>query len=113
MRFAEQIQQEFSRGGFFYNIRKMAFTKIEAVRAIEKIRHLDAAAYSDSEKMEVALLIWDLPILMLWWRDGCVDMGADKSEFEAYAREFQRVVEEKLKILLQKPSSKDDISREH
>ncbi|MBY5527203.1 hypothetical protein [Rhizobium leguminosarum] len=73
----------------------MTFVKIEAMRAIEKIRHLDPAVYTDSEKMEVALLIWDLPILTLWWRDRCVDMGTDKSEFEAYARELQSVVEEK------------------
>ncbi|ARO26439.1 hypothetical protein CO659_31660 [Rhizobium sp. S9] len=112
MKFAEEIRQEFSREGFFYNIRKMTFIKIEAVRAIEKIRHLDAGAYSDREKLEVALLIWDLPILMLWWRDGCIDMGADKSEYEAYARELQRIVEEKLKVLLDKPSNNGGLSRE-
>ncbi|OWV78190.1 hypothetical protein ATY78_13490 [Rhizobium sp. R635] len=97
--FAEEIGKEFS-GGFFHNIRKMKFIKIEAVRAIEKIRHLDPSTYSEEEKKELALLIWNLPVMTLWWRDRCVEMGADKAEFETYARELQRVVEEKLKALL-------------
>ncbi|ANK86253.1 MULTISPECIES: hypothetical protein [unclassified Rhizobium] len=98
--FAEELNKEFSSDGFFYNIRKMKFIKTEAVRAIEKIRRLDFSTYSEDEKKDVALLIWNLPVMALWWRDRCVEMGADKAEFEAYARELQRVVEEKLKALL-------------
>ena len=80
----------------------MTFVKIEAVRAIETIRHLDPNRYNESEKRDLALLIWDLPTLALWWRDRCIDMGADKVEFEAYVRELGRVVEEKMKALLGK-----------
>ncbi|PDT15563.1 hypothetical protein CO670_17515 [Rhizobium sp. J15] len=98
--FSEEILEEFGSDGFFYNIRKMNFVKIEAVRAIEKIRHLDPGTCSESEKKEAAYLIWELPVHALWWRDRCVAMGADKAEFDAYAHELQRVVAEKMKALL-------------
>ncbi|OAV48903.1 hypothetical protein A6U98_11615 [Rhizobium sp. WYCCWR10014] len=98
--YAGEIGKEFSGGGFFYNIRKMTFVKIDAVRAIETIRHLDPNSYNEREKRDLALLIWNLPAMALWWRDRCVEMGADKVEFEAHVRELGRVVEEKMKVLL-------------
>lgn len=96
----EEIEKEFSPGGHFYDMRKMNFVEIEAVRAIETIRHIDPHKYNSDEKCKLALLIWQLPLYALWWRDRCVQMGADKIKFEAYAHELERVVEEKLKGLL-------------
>jgi hypothetical protein len=96
----EEIGKEFRAGGHFYDMRKMNFVEIEAVRAIETIRHIDPQKYNSNEKCKLVLLIWQLPLYALWWRDRCVQMGADRIKFEAYVRELERVVEEKLKGLL-------------
>ncbi len=96
----EEIGKEFGPGGYFYDIRKMNFVEIEAVRAIETIRHIDPHKYDSNEKRKLALAIWQLPMFALWWRDRCVEKGADKIKFESYVHELERVVEEKLKGLL-------------
>ncbi len=91
-----KIGDEFGPGGFFYNIRKMDFVEVEAVRAIETIRHIDPHQYSSNERCRLALAIWQLPMFALWWRDRCVEMGADKIKFESYVHQLERLVEEKL-----------------
>ncbi|WP_064711127.1 hypothetical protein [Rhizobium bangladeshense] len=96
----EAIGEEFGPDGLFYNMRKMKFLKIAAVRTLEVIRRIDAESYDEASRKELALLIWELPSLMLFWRDRCVETEGDGLEIGRYALEIKRLIDEKMHALL-------------